>query len=223
MTWTNFSFSVGQVLSAANMNNLYANFGAMAAGDSGAPSIVEAALDAAVTAQLVTNGDSHNHSGGDGAAIPEASITWSTRKVVSSDLDISSASLTDVTGLTGFSLTAGKHYAIRGCLKVANAAAPSVQRASVALTFTNAPQEFNMGVLGFYDPTQYNEQTSSGTATTAVTGAAASGAGDPVQLLGIIQANGTTGGTVKLQAKTNDSSFHTYIDDGSWLEIIQLD
>lgn len=39
MTWTNFTFSVGQVLTAAQMNNLYANFAAMAAKDSGAPTI----------------------------------------------------------------------------------------------------------------------------------------------------------------------------------------
>lgn len=46
MTWTNFSFSVGQVLTAAQMNNLYSNFAAIAAGDAGAPSIQQAALAA---------------------------------------------------------------------------------------------------------------------------------------------------------------------------------
>lgn len=74
MTWTNFSFSVGQILTAAQMNNLYANFAALGAGDSGAPEVDEAALAAAVTAQLVTNGDSHNHVGGDGGPLIAGSL-----------------------------------------------------------------------------------------------------------------------------------------------------
>jgi len=36
--------------------------------------VVEAWLDAAVQAQLVTNGDTHDHVGGDGASIPEAGL-----------------------------------------------------------------------------------------------------------------------------------------------------
>ena len=45
MAWTALSFSVGQVLTAAQMNNLQANFAAMAAGDVGAPDIEFAAHD----------------------------------------------------------------------------------------------------------------------------------------------------------------------------------
>lgn len=44
MTWTTLSFSVGQILTAAQMNNMYSNFAAMGAADTGAPSIVNAAL-----------------------------------------------------------------------------------------------------------------------------------------------------------------------------------
>jgi len=75
MVWTGQTFSVGQVLTAAQMTNLQNDIIALANGDSGAPEIVEAALIAAVVAQLVTNGDSHNHSGGDGGNIPNASVT----------------------------------------------------------------------------------------------------------------------------------------------------
>jgi len=85
MAWTGQSFSVGQVLTAAQMNNLQADITALANGDAGAPDIVEAALAAVVSAQLVTNGDSHNHSGGDGASIPYSGMSFS-NNIVASDL-----------------------------------------------------------------------------------------------------------------------------------------
>jgi len=44
MTWTGQSFTVGQVLTAAQMNNLQADITALANGDSGAPEIIRAAL-----------------------------------------------------------------------------------------------------------------------------------------------------------------------------------
>lgn len=44
MAWTTLNFSVGQILTAAQMQNLDDNFEALAAGDSGAPNIVQAAL-----------------------------------------------------------------------------------------------------------------------------------------------------------------------------------
>ena len=47
MTWTGQSFSVGQVLTAAQMTNLQADITAAMAGDSGAPRLVNAAVDAA--------------------------------------------------------------------------------------------------------------------------------------------------------------------------------
>lgn len=75
MTWTSFTFSVGQVLTAAQMNNLYSNFAALAAGDSGAPDIVEAALHVDVQDQLVNGGDGHTHAPGSGGTqIPTAGI-----------------------------------------------------------------------------------------------------------------------------------------------------
>jgi len=45
MAWTSLSFSFGAILTSAQMNQLQANFSAVAAGDSGAPAITEAALD----------------------------------------------------------------------------------------------------------------------------------------------------------------------------------
>lgn len=51
MTWTNLTFSFGAVLTSAQMTNLDNNFEAMAAGDAGAPSIVNAALGAACVTQ----------------------------------------------------------------------------------------------------------------------------------------------------------------------------
>lgn len=45
MAWTGQTFSVGQILTAAQMNNLQADITALANGDSGAPSIQSAALD----------------------------------------------------------------------------------------------------------------------------------------------------------------------------------
>jgi len=74
MAWTNLTFSFGAILTSAQMTQLDDNLDALAAGDAGAPSIVEAALAAAVAAKLVTSGNSHNHSGGDGALIPNAAV-----------------------------------------------------------------------------------------------------------------------------------------------------
>lgn len=45
MAWTALTFSVGQILTAAQMNNLQSNFTALANGDAGAPLIQDAALD----------------------------------------------------------------------------------------------------------------------------------------------------------------------------------
>jgi len=47
MTWTGQSFSVGQVLTAAQMTNLQADITAAMAGDTGAPRLVNAGVDAA--------------------------------------------------------------------------------------------------------------------------------------------------------------------------------
>lgn len=46
MTWTTLSWAFGNVLTSADMNALYADFAAFANGDSGAPSVVKAALAA---------------------------------------------------------------------------------------------------------------------------------------------------------------------------------
>lgn len=59
------------------MTQLDSNFDALAAGESGAPEIVEAALAAAVSAKLVTNGNTHDHNGGDGAPILKGSLLLS--------------------------------------------------------------------------------------------------------------------------------------------------
>lgn len=57
MTWTSLTFSVGAVLTAAQMNNLQNNFAAVANGDSGAPNIQTAGLANAsvVRAKISTN------------------------------------------------------------------------------------------------------------------------------------------------------------------------
>lgn len=56
MAWTALSFSVGQVLTAAQMNNLQANFAAMAANETGAPDITS--IDAVtITNATVTTGN----------------------------------------------------------------------------------------------------------------------------------------------------------------------
>jgi len=44
MAWTNLTFSFGAILTSAQMTQLDANFDALAAADSGAPQIVDAAL-----------------------------------------------------------------------------------------------------------------------------------------------------------------------------------
>ena len=46
MTWTNLTFAFGSILTATKMTQLDDNFEAMANGDSGAPSITEAAMAA---------------------------------------------------------------------------------------------------------------------------------------------------------------------------------
>ena len=49
MAWTDLNFTVGQILTAAQMNNLQGNFSAVMNGDSGAPNLKRAALEPAVT------------------------------------------------------------------------------------------------------------------------------------------------------------------------------
>lgn len=48
MTWTNAVFAVGQTLTAAQLNQVHANFYAMMAADSGAPQFAQTAVDSAV-------------------------------------------------------------------------------------------------------------------------------------------------------------------------------
>ena len=47
MTWTNLTFPFASLLTSTQMTQLDANFEALAAGDSGAPSIAEAAMGSA--------------------------------------------------------------------------------------------------------------------------------------------------------------------------------
>jgi len=90
MAWTNLSFAFGAILTSTQMTQLDDNLDALMSKAAGAPvlansyivtamigalQVTEAKLAAAVSAQLVTNGDTHNHSGGDGADIPNASVT----------------------------------------------------------------------------------------------------------------------------------------------------
>ncbi len=56
------------------MTKMRDNPEAIAAGLTGAPRIVQGALSSGVQAQLVTNGNSHNHDGGDGAQIPSGGL-----------------------------------------------------------------------------------------------------------------------------------------------------
>lgn len=49
MTWTGQTFNVGQILTAAQMNNMQADITAVANGDAGAPPIVDAALGTTAT------------------------------------------------------------------------------------------------------------------------------------------------------------------------------
>ena len=51
MTWTGQTFTIGQILTAAQMNNLQADISALANGDAGAPSISQAAIGAAAVGQ----------------------------------------------------------------------------------------------------------------------------------------------------------------------------
>lgn len=54
MGWTALGFSVGQVLTAAQMNNLQANFAAMAAGNSGAPVLAPVLAAGTTTLSLIS-------------------------------------------------------------------------------------------------------------------------------------------------------------------------
>jgi len=67
MTWTGQSFSVGQILTAAQMTTLQADITALANGDSGAPKVTNAAMDSDVgivagTEQATTSGTSKSFS-----------------------------------------------------------------------------------------------------------------------------------------------------------------
>lgn len=72
----NSEIAVGAPITNSLMTKLRDNLHAIIEGDATASSyrIAEAALAAAVVAQLVTNGDSHDHSGGDGSTIPAGGI-----------------------------------------------------------------------------------------------------------------------------------------------------
>lgn len=73
-TIPNSEIAVGAPITNNLMTKIRDNPEAIAEGLSGATRIVEAALAAAVTAKLVTNGDTHDHNGGDGNQIPEGGI-----------------------------------------------------------------------------------------------------------------------------------------------------
>lgn len=67
MAWTSLSFSVGQVLTAAQMNNLQANFAALAANDTGSPNITK------ITPAIQTSGTT-TIAGSGGTWTPAAGI-----------------------------------------------------------------------------------------------------------------------------------------------------
>lgn len=57
MAWTSLSFSIGQILTAAQMTNLSNNITAVMNGDTGAPNLQQAALRDAATGSDVAYGD----------------------------------------------------------------------------------------------------------------------------------------------------------------------
>jgi len=90
MAWTTLNYALNSVLTSTKMSQNQDNFAAIMAKASGAPvlandyivtamilnsQVTEAKLATAVSNQLVTNGDSHDHSGGDGATIAYGNLS----------------------------------------------------------------------------------------------------------------------------------------------------
>jgi len=130
----------------------------------------------------------------------------------------SSTTLQDDDHLTGFSLTAGKWYRLRGNLHVTAAAAGALK---IQVIFTNAIQFARQYIL--YTSGASTISSSASTSTTmahSFPGVTNTGVDIDIKF----QANASTGGTFKLQwAQNTSDGTGTVLYSGSYLELAQLD
>lgn len=118
--------------------------------------------------------------------------------------------------LAGYALVAGGYYRFHGYIE---ADGPAAADANVALTFTNAPQDFCMSL------THFGGVTTSGVAGAAA-GATLFGLGTPlgIEINGLVRANAVTGGTVDMQwSQTFSDAGATTFYRGSWLKFERID
>jgi hypothetical protein len=71
MTWTGQSFSVGQILTAAQMTNLQADITALANGDSGAPTIISPSPPSRILDDAITTDGAQSIGAGAAWTIPQ--------------------------------------------------------------------------------------------------------------------------------------------------------
>ena len=135
---------------------------------------------------------------------------------------VSSTTLQDDDHLTGWSLTAGKHYRVKGIIYSGHFSGID---ADISLTFTNAVQ--NSLISYNRRASSFAANTNNSSATTGMTltlDNLASGFFAAMAIDASFQANATTGGTMKLQWAQNSSDANpVYFKEGSWLEVTQLD
>lgn len=120
MTWTGQNFSVGQVLTAAQMNNLQADITALANGDSGAPEIIQAAFKSTTAENTTTTTNANvDLTGGQFAFLLEsklsnaARITYSYGATSGTDANVFTQSTSYTTRMSFGSINADSTASIR--------------------------------------------------------------------------------------------------------------
>lgn len=139
----------------------------------------------------------------------------SSEKVKTADESVtSSTTLQSDDHLAGIPLAADTYYDIDGYIE----AEGDVSNGKVALTFTNAPQDFHVAAISD-DASNARAFSASASGASAVVVLLGAGTKTCVLIKGMVRTNATTGGTVDLQWAQNGLSATAMIfGRGSWLK-----
>lgn len=140
-------------------------------------------------------------------------------KVKTADETVNNSdTLQDDDHITGIALTAGSYYEVNGIFQMTGGDTPD---SKFALTFTNAPQLFALGIQSMF--TAGGAGSAGQTAGTAVRVNTSTGAIIVLRVSGMFLANASTGGTCKLQwAQYLADPSDTVLKKGSFLRVTKL-
>lgn len=131
-----------------------------------------------------------------------------------------SATLQDDDDLTGFTLETGEYYEIEAVLFLTQAnATPDIK---LTLTFTNAPAIYAAACDAVHDGAALDATSGSDDPATAIALDTSTGS-YVLRFRAVVVANGTTGGTFKLQWAQNSShASNTVLKQGSYMKAVKL-